>query len=751
MKGSAFFLVMLALFGRGNSERKQELDRLLRILPKSDPWEKWVEETGELPPDFDSMPSIPGLPDPLLMEKAGRSVPITTPQEWQQRRGEIKELFHRYVIGTVPPPPGNVRGVIVDSREEEGSTVQEITLEFGPGHRARLRMELIIPRAEGPFPVFMTQHNHRAWALIAVRRGYVGCIYAGADSRDDTDGFLEVYPEYDWSRLTRRGWAGSRCIDYLETLPFVDSEKIALTGHSRNGKQSLIAAALDERISVVIPSSSGAGGAMPYRCFAEEHFGEGIELLTRVFPDWFHPRLRFFSGRENKLPVDNHELVALCAPRACLISTALNDSVCSTWATQQTYLAAKPVYKLLGAEDKLRILWRPGSHETWPTIIETYLDFCDTHFGRKEYDFPERLIHPHDFDEWKETSGEKVDLASFQERGLDDLMNLEDGALVRSSQDWERRRAEMREKVQWMLGEEPPSAQNPGGRYGAESPHIASLMGRSSAGEGLEKRSIIFGDYIVGDIYMPERLADSDRKAPGVLWLHPFSFARGYVAGYRRGEQFFRALAREGFVVFCFDQIGFGRRIEEVERFYQRYPRWSLMGKMVCDARAALDVFLELPYVEKDQVYGVGYALGGMVGLHLAAFDDRLAGFASVCGFTPMRLDTQERKIGGIGRWSHDYMLIPKLGFFIGNEGRIPYDFHTLLAIAAPRPVLVISPKIDRYASLDDITRCVKEAKRAYALSGAEDNLRQEVPDDYNRFGPEMQNIVLNWLKMIKD
>ena len=78
-------------------------------------------------------------------------------------------------------------------------------LAFGPGRQATLRLELLIPEGKGPFPVFMTQHNHRPWALIALRRGYLGCVYAGADSQDDTDTFVEPYAEFDWSRLTRDG------------------------------------------------------------------------------------------------------------------------------------------------------------------------------------------------------------------------------------------------------------------------------------------------------------------------------------------------------------------------------------------------------------------------------------------------------------------------------------------------------------------------------------------------------------------
>lgn len=731
---------------------KEELKRLLRILPESKPWREWLEKSGELPPDFDSLPSIPDLPD--LLESVGNA------QEWARRRDHIKALFHKFVIGTVPPPPEDIEPERIAVREDEGVIVQEIVLHFGPERRAHLWMELMIPKGDGPFPVFMTQHNHRGWAQIAVSRGYVGCIYAGSDSKDDTDSFLEAYPEYDWSRLTRRAWAAGRCIDYLRTLPVVDIGKVALTGHSRNGKQSLIASAIDDRISLVISSSSGAGGAMPYRYFTENHFGEGIELLTRVFPDWFHPRLRFFVGREHKLPVDNHGLIALSAPRPCLLSIALNDPVESTWAMQQVYLAAKKVYDFLEAGDKIRIMWRPGSHETWATVIERYLDWCDLHFGRGEFQFPERFIHPR---ELRRTSLEReiyrrvkeeikrhrmqVEKTAYEHGGkIEEENTLDDLGDISSPEEWESRKEEIRAKVREMLGDEPPRVKSGIGSYGAEPRHISSMLGRSSAGEGVEKESLFFGDYISADVYMPADLKSSDRKIPAILWLHPFSFSNGYVAGYRRGEQIFRRLAREGFAVFCFDQIGFGRRIEEVEGFYERHPEWSLLGKMVRDTRAALDAMEELPYVDRDRIFGLGYSLGGMIGLHTAAFDERFVGLISVCGFTPMRLDREGKGTGGIRRWSHLHMLLPRLGAFVGEEGRIPYDYHELIAMMAPKPVLVVSPILDRESTLEDVRLCVDKARRIYSLYGAEDKLKLETPDDYNRFGPEMHEIVIEWL-----
>jgi cephalosporin-C deacetylase-like acetyl esterase len=132
--------------------------------------------------------------------------------------------------------------------------LQKVELSFGPEHKATLTLEVMIPPGDGPFPVFLSQWNHREWAQLAVRRGYIGCIYAGADSKDDTEKYSEIWAgQYDFTRLMRRAWGASRAIDYLMMLPEVDKGKIALTGHSRNGKTSLMAAAFDERITACIP------------------------------------------------------------------------------------------------------------------------------------------------------------------------------------------------------------------------------------------------------------------------------------------------------------------------------------------------------------------------------------------------------------------------------------------------------------------------------------------------------------------
>ncbi len=724
--------------------RRAELEQLLRWFPRSEAWEEWLNKTGELPPDFEKMPSIPWLPDPLVLEVDGKTVAVRTADDWAKKRAEILAQFHHYVFGSVPPPPGNVRPRSVKEREEKGARAYDVDLEFGPEHRATLSLELFVPVGEGPFPVFLTQHTHRAWALQALSRGYAACVYAGADSKDDTAGFVEVWPEYDWTKLARRAFAASRAIDYLETLPLIDRTKIAMTGHSRNGKMSLMAAAMDERITAVISSSSGAGGACPYRLFSEAHFGEGIEFITRNFPDWLHPRLRFFAGREQKLPIDNHELIALSAPRACLIATALNDPVESVWAIQKAYVSAKRVYALLGHPEKVGVYWRFGTHGTRAETIETYLDWLDGHFERASFSLPERLIYP----EAVKASMERQALLDSGlgaiHRGMDELLRGADGAVIETPEAWRERRAVILSRIDLVLGHAPAAAFNPGQDYGSEERYQAMLLMRPEAAKGVAKRSFNFGNYLAGDLYVPEEASRAGARLACVIWLHPSSCSNGYVAGYGRGDPVHIALARDGFAVFAYDQIGFGSRIAEVTRFYERYPEWTLLAKMIADARAAVDALSRQALVDPARIFVLGYGLGGMVALHAAALDERIAGAVSVAGFTPFRLDTEEKGTGGPRRHSDRYPLLPSLG---RTANRARHDFHEVLASIAPRPVLVVAPTHDREATLPDVIACIQAAQGIYSLLGAREQLQTWTPDDYNRYPSEMQAEVNRRLK----
>ena len=730
------------------ADRKQELDDLLKILPPSNTritgrisakdksWEDWVRRTGELPPDFDSMPSIPGLP----------AAPFASVEAWQRERQRIRALFEQWVYGKMPPAPDNLQAVVTGSHDEGGVTVRDVRLEFGPAHRATLRVQLMIPPGKGPFPVFLTNHPRtRPWVATAVRRGYIGAIYFAADpiygNADDSDAYIDIYPEYDFSCLARWAWAGMRAVDYLTTLPEVDKGKIAISGHSRNGKQALLAAAFDERIAAVIPSSGNTGEGNPWRYTSDMFENESLEQITGSFPHWFHPRLRFFAGREDKLPVDENLLMALVAPRGLFLYSAFPESQGGPFGFEQAYRAVLKVYEHFGAADKLWLHLRDGEHPTTAGDIEIFMDFLDSVFGRKHFPKRETWINGYTFDEWKRVSGESIDPLRYPRRTPGDY----------NQGNWEEKKAGIRHEILWALGEEPAGVRFPA-REKLKQPVYTSdgwmslLFQRPLKAPGMSSVPLAFGDDLKGDLYYPDTVA-AGQRLPLVLWLHPFSYSTGYS---RDTRSTFASLTKRGFAVLAFDQIGFGTRIRDARAFYQRYPKWSLMGKMVTDTSAAIDAAAALENIDAKRIYIVGYALGAKVGLLTAALDERVQGLAAVGGFDPLRLDTQEKGTEGILQYSHLHGLIPRFGFFAGHEERLPLDFDEALAAVAPRSVLVVAPALDRYARADDVRSEIGQVRQVYERMGRPDGLRLETPLEFSRFPRKLQEQVFDWLATVR-
>jgi dienelactone hydrolase len=737
--------------------RRQTLDELLRILRPTRPpangrinavdqtWEDWVRRTGELPPDFDAMPSIPELPDPLLLNENGRSVPVTTPDLWARQKRALREQVEHWMFGRMPPAPDNLRATVTASHREGGATVREVRLAFGPGQRATLRVELVIPDGPGPFPVFLTNHaRNRPWIYTAVRRGYVACIYHATDPNygngDDSDAWIEIYPDYDWSTLARWAWAASRAVDYLRTVPEVNMARIGLAGHSRNGKQALLAAAFDERIGAVVLSSGNSGEADPWRYTTEPFANESIELLAGAQPHWFHPRLRFFSGREDKLPLDQHSLIALVAPRGVMMYAGYAESAGNPVGFEQAYRSALRVYQFLGRDQNLWLHLREGEHATTAGDVENFIDFFDAVFGRRTQPKIETWIHGYSFDAWQKWSGENIrasahPISRFQ---------ATDNAAAR------------RARIEWALGAEPPGATRLAVSRvtaGTASSWLAGLFGRPGANatvrerlakEGMGWAQVPFGDDLEADLFYPANQPAG--KWPVIIWLHGYSYQYGWSiaspwtstgSDYRLDQRpSFPALVKRGFAVLAFDQIGFGTRVRDARDFYRRYPKWSLMGKMVADTRAAIDALVALETVDASRISLMGYSLGGKVGLLTTALDDRVHALAAVSGFDPLRLASADRGVEGIRHYSHLHGLMPRLGFFVGHESRLPFDFDEPLALASSRPVLLVAPTLDRYARVADVRAAVK------AVPG----VTLDTPVDFNRFGVKAQTRVFDWL-----
>ena len=685
-----------------------------RINSTDRTWEDWQRRTGERAPDFAALPSDPFLPDPLTGVKS--------PADWPARRQVIRHQFEHWVFGTMPPAPGNVRAVLTGTRQDGEATLREVHLEFGPDHKATLRLDIFIPPGRGPFPVFLTNHaRNRPWIYPAVRRGYMAVVYHAADpyygDTDDSDAYIDLYPEYDFSCLARWAWASMRAVDYLATLPEADRAHIGIAGHSRAGKAALLSAAFDDRIAAVIASSGNTGECDPWRYTSDPFGNETIEEITAHFPHWFHPRLRFFAGREQKLPIDQNLLLAMVAPRGLMMYSSYSESEGNSFGMEQSYRSAATAYRFLGKPENIWLNLRPGEHPTTAGDVENFLDFLDTVFSRHAYPRAETWIHGYTFDEWRRRSGERIDPARYP---------------IHTRGEFSGDHADIRKRIQWALGEDPGGARFPAVTRNLSSDGwIAAILGRPLKAAGMAYSPLPFGDGLQADLYYPAAAAG---KLPVVIWMHGLSYPTGYS---RIGRPVIQALVKRGFAVVAFDQIGFGTRVLDAGRFYERYPHWSLMGRMVADTRAAIDAAATQPNADTGRIYLAGYDLGAQVALFTAALDERVRGLALVSGIRALRLDAQAKGIEGIRHYSHLHGLLPRFGFFVDQPARLPLDDDDLLAMVAPRPALAISPTHDRYAPVEDVR---------LVAAGQSGTLRLETPVDFNRLTPATVQRMVEWL-----
>jgi cephalosporin-C deacetylase-like acetyl esterase len=749
----AFLISCFPALSQQNGVEQRQKEYLKQLLPLLRPprdnaasvtledktWFDWQKRTGELPPDFQNMPSIPFLPDPLILQEGTTNIPIQSPEQWDQKKDWIKNQIQHWLTGTFPEAPTNLSSTILEEHiEPNGVKVQMVELTFGPEERGRLTVELLIPPGKGPHPVFMTQWNHRGWAEIAVRRGYIGVVYAGADSKDDTDAYASLYPEYDFTTLMRRAWGAMRAVDYLYTLQEVDKSKIAIAGHSRNGKQALMAAAFDERFAAVIPSSGGTAGENSFR-FTDDRFdNESLDEISANFPHWLHPRLRFFHGREHKLPVDQNLLMSLIAPRGLLLSSAITEGQGSPWGIEQNYHSLANVYDFLGEKDKLAIRLRQGRHGTLARDIEAFMDFLDYIFERGSVRPENQLFYDYTFQKWKEASGENINPMEFPPH---------QSGLAIDGQETDKKL--VKEKLSWLLGEEPPGAKAAGPfglkRQALSDDFLGEVIQREKVAHG-ERVTIgpynALADYQFAYLYIPKAIdvkTKNEGKIPVVIYIHEYAYSTGFG---RRSADFIERYLKAGIAVMTMDMIGFGSRIEEGTLFYQRYPHWSKMGKMTADIKAAVDAIQDFDILDQLNIYLSGYALGGTAALLAAAQDDRIAGVAVSSGFTPLRFASEH--VEGLKSYSHWHGLMPRLGFFEDHPQRLPVDFADIIAVLAPRPVLILAPELDRHADLEQLKAAMNLVQQYYDRK-ASDNLTVKYPMEVNRFTDEQQQDMVDW------
>jgi hypothetical protein len=333
----------------------------------------------------------PDLPDPLVLNN-GKKV-TSAKMWWNQRRPEIVELFDREIYGRVPRNVPKVKWEVAGTKNERNGDVPVITKELighvdnssYPAITVDMRVSLSTPaNAKGAVPVIMEfgggilgtaakaapkqpgapkgptgatwqqQVLAQGWGYAQIStnsvqadngagltQGIIGLVNKGQPRKPD-----------DWGALRAWAWGASRALDYFETDKAVDAKQVGIEGHSRWGKATVVAMAYDQRFAVAYVSSSGEGGAKVHR----RNWGELVENVAATNEyHWMAGNFLKYAGplNWNDMPVDSHELVAMCAPRPVFLSAGATNG--DGWVDAKgTFLAgagAGPVYKLLGKKD----------------------------------------------------------------------------------------------------------------------------------------------------------------------------------------------------------------------------------------------------------------------------------------------------------------------------------------------------------------------------------------------------------------
>ena len=600
---------------------------------------------------------------------------------------ELKLLIflQEHILGTLPefgPQLLSVSKINSTTDVNTGAVSAFFKLEFnvsdgGVMDKLAYEIELLWPEHATDCPLFLTQWNHRGWALTGLSRGYCSVVYPGSDVRDAAPLLQKAYPKATMMLIIARAKIACMTLDMFfksslgnKDIPAINQNQVCITGHSRNGKQSLIAAAMDERFAAVVGSSPGAPIASPYHLSSHNFYGEGPDAGQAGH--WWLASTKEYAAHPEKLPVDGNGILASIAPRRAAIANGWTDHEGDiSYADEANVRSSMQVYKLLGAEDNLTIIHRPGDHHGF-LDVSSYFDFFDHGFGRLNLNF--------DLAWTGQTSvSNPFALSYLTPAGFDWSVWKE--AFIDETPSSPSTESDIKERVSWLLQiDAEPRVHSKGATYGESSAtgtfrYIDVMMARDFENwhDDIKRQPLSFGSYVTANFYWSTLTANLSSCAT-VIWSHPYSYATGYVESYIPDSNVVVRLASAGYCVLAFDHIGFSTRIREGgSDFYARYGNTSsLFGRMVKDVHDAVDALMcmtkggrqngtlcgtgsnfngpylpfpasSTPILNPDRIIAAGYSLGGNVAIHAAALDERISGVAAFNAFTPMRSDEKQQ------------------------------------------------------------------------------------------------------------
>lgn len=346
-------------------------------------------ENGTEWPDEETlknMPRITSIPDPFLRQDGTR---VETPEEFEEHRAYLRAALEHYVYGALPEKARTIEAVSATEAEIlDGKAVQRCeTLLIDGTHRVEIRFTY--PRDAAGVPLIMRldylcddiyRPAVEDEALLAGR--YAFCTVSRRDIAPDSasDRSTLPYGEDGPGAVAMWAYAAMTVLDYLWDSPVIDTERVALTGHSRDGKAALCAAAFDERFAAVIANGSGCGGAGSFYTAGGD--SESLSTMLRAFPHWLSKTLLDMpSSLRQRIPVDMIFARALIAPRHVLLTEAEEDKWANPYGAYVNTVLAREICAFLGHEETVNgMTIRPGSHDQLDTDWRYLIEFLDAVF-----------------------------------------------------------------------------------------------------------------------------------------------------------------------------------------------------------------------------------------------------------------------------------------------------------------------------------------------------------------------------------